>query len=86
MITCKNCKHKFDKGKFCPDCGFPIESEEDRSSKALEMLSNIDKRTKALEDRIAAKEAEEKKGEEDASDKKEESAGKPRAKGILDIF
>ncbi len=83
MIKCKNCESEFEKGKFCPDCGFPVDLK-DSSSEALAMLKNIDARTKALEDRFTK--ADQRRKEKDEKTKTNKDARSSNSRGLLDIF
>lgn len=86
-MKCKNCGEEFEKGKFCPECSFPVEGEPNDSQKAMSMLEKIDKRTEALENKVKEREAKEQEEKENADkDKDKQNAGKPKPRGVFDIF
>ena len=90
-MICKNCKNEFPKGKFCPECGFPVEEEKKKpSDRALEVLEKVEKRLAILEELEVKKakrleeimKGKEKNGKDEI---KPGSASKP-TRSFLDIF
>jgi predicted nucleic acid-binding Zn ribbon protein len=88
-MICKNCKNEFEKGKFCPECGFPVEEEKKKSSeRALEVLEKVEKRLAKLEEiEIRRNEKLDELRKKEKNGKKSEGTGtSKRTRSLLDIF
>ena len=98
MIICKNCKAEFEKGKFCPDCGFEVK-EERKKSRGEEILEGINTRLSNIEIKVGLKQEEEKPKEKPEDNKPEDNkpeerkesdestnTGRNESNGILDFF
>ena len=87
-MKCNNCSKEFE-GKYCPDCGFPVEGKKKPGERALELLESIYGSMMKLEE---SEEARKKRLEEYEKKRKEQNEKKPTGTGIsktrsfLDIF
>jgi hypothetical protein len=93
MQKCKNCQQEFEKGKYCPECGFPVEIKKEKSELAMEILERMDTRLakleKAEDERIAARENFKKQRKERKDNGENKSSGNPagrKSRSIFDIF
>jgi len=88
-MICKNCKTEFDKGKFCSECGFPVEEKKKGGDRALEVLEKVEKRLAKLEEIETIRNQKLETLRKEKKTNGENDKGNPtvsRARSILDIF
>lgn len=91
-MKCKNCETENEKGKFCNECGFPLdEQKKSRSQEAYEALQDLTGKVNTLveektERDLRRKEREEKEEEKKNAEEKSTVAGKFKRSIIPDLF
>jgi hypothetical protein len=82
-MKCKNCDNEFEKGKFCPECAFPVEAAKDEKAELQKLIKETHDGVSKINKFFSEIEERKKKREETKSKPK---TGSGTNKGILDLF